>query len=71
MNLISSQQSFRNFSQFMVFHVFSPVFEIHIHNEGHHMLRLQVAHSLIEDCVQVFFSYNIFVLHKSVNSFLL
>ena len=31
MNLMSSQQSFANFSQFMVFHVFSLVFEIHIY----------------------------------------
>ena len=33
MNLISSQQSFRIFPQFMVFHVFSLVFEIHMYNE--------------------------------------
>ena len=41
MNLISSQQSFRNLSQFMVYHVFSLVFVIHIYNEEYHMLRFQ------------------------------
>ena len=66
MNLISSQQSFRNFPQFMVFHVFSLVFEIHIRN---HMLRFQEAHSLIEDCLQVWYFLAIFPSHESVDNF--
>ena len=54
MNLILSQESFRIFSQFMVFHVFSLVFEIHIY--------------IMNGIICRYFSA-IFLSHESVNNF--